>query len=452
MLPKSPLSERPEPLSGVADLQRKTTKNEKPLQHQAEAAIWRPRPWMCVAVSVLLASLSFETVLAERRPGEIQKLAKNPADQLRQLDYDSISASDLPRSRELQPAPKLQSQFEALHLDRGLEGYEANRRLHKPPPLKKTYFSPSWQGSTGGMDMPWAYVLPEGDFVVALGAKKRRVSSDYWPTVYQKIEGIDRSVTVNYGLLGFFELTAVMDNQNREFRYAAQNDFITGLPLAPAVFRGDKTFKGFGAKGAYSTDDFQIAVGIFSALFDNQDRNTFSFFDYDRLQTIYAVGSTQVGKTFAGHLSAKYVTYDWEGSIYPSGATDGSPVKGGPPNRDGGNRRGFGPALEAGNAPVFQLPDGSLTQDGTAPGAVAVGKGTTNWFNIGMGLDAEVSKNFRVLFEVNGETGVDFNGIGKWFFNVGGRYERTNWSATLGLRHVGAQGYREPVLSLAYRF
>ncbi|MBI3890059.1 MAG: hypothetical protein HY303_00860 [Candidatus Wallbacteria bacterium] len=126
---------------------------------------------------------------------------------------------------------------------------------------------------------------------------------------------------------------------------------------------------------------------------------------------------------------------------------------------DGRWRRGFGPGHSRNGFPVFQIVDstradnGSFVQDPPAGvKVVQVGKGASDWIDLGFGIDYEPSRNLRLIGEMNWESGINFIGSEDWYVNVGARYSRANWAGTFGMRHVNSRGYREPILSVAYRF
>lgn len=428
-----------------------------------------------------LAMLAPSAAQAETKPAAVpakspsvrcKPLPEKASNQLGALDYRILGKEAVAPSKSAGADPDLDGQLELLNLEKTNKGYKEMKDPPKKPPLEKKIWVPSWTGTTGGLDLPWAYVLKKGSLVASVVAKDRDTGSIYWPLVYKKISGADRGLTVSYGLFEGFEVSADLDREDRTFQYAQQKDAYTGLTVPSAQFHGDRTLSGFGLKGAATTDDLQFAVGLHATSFRNLDRNVIEFHDYDRMNSIYAVASTKEGRRFKGHFSAAYVTYDWGGSIYPSGATT-APNPANPSATTyrelvvdgvyGARRPGFAPGraspgISGRGEIVYMLPDGTLSQDpASAATGKAVGKVSSDWFNLGFGLDVEISRNLLLLGELTWETGIDFIDVGgrqldSWFVNAGARYTRRNWAATFGVRHVNTRDYREPILSLAYRF
>lgn len=425
-------------------------------------------PWRTCALALLVALAP----ATPSRAGSVldapvrRNVGGGPASQIEALDYRILEKSALPGKKKVSADPSLRQQMDALDLQKSREDF---RQIKEPPPAPKLDYSqwvPSWMGTTGGLDLPWAYSLPRGKWVVGLIAKDRDADSRFWPQVYRNISGSDRGLAVNYGLRDGLELTVDLDRQDRTFLYAPQ-PALNNPAAAPssARFQGDPVLAGGGLKGTVKFDDVQLAVGFHASSFRNLDRNVIEFHDYDRLNNLYAVVSTREGKQLSGHLSARYVTYDWGGSIFPSGATAASAATAGSGDDSifvdpaGIARRGFGPGHSQNGYPVFQIVDpsrpdnGAIVQDPPAGvNVVRVGKGSSDWYNLGFGLDFEPSRNLKLMGEVVWETGINFFGAEAWFVNTGARYSRANWAATLGMRHVSSRGYREPVLSVAYRF
>ncbi|MBI4872242.1 MAG: hypothetical protein HY814_11820 [Candidatus Riflebacteria bacterium] len=445
---------------------------------------------LCLLAVALLGLSAATTVRAgdAAPPTHRATMPALAADQLGALDYRMLPCSTAAKTAKLTPDPDLRAQMDILDLEKSKSEYKEIKQPPPKPKLDTQCWVPSWMGTTGGMDLPWASVLPRGQAVVSLVAKERDAGAAYWPLVYRKLDGSDRGLTFGYGVYDGVEVTLDLDKEDRDFVYAPQINLNnpTAAPTS-ASFHGDRTLFGGGAKASYALDDLQVALGFHTTAFRNLDRNVIEFHDYDRMNNIYAVASTREGARLGGHFTARFVTYDWDGSIFPSGATTGAvPAGGSSPlavDPNGVARQGFGPAHQRHGFPVYRRRDGSLTQNpneaatlssggstflgtGLTPGQQTagtltldqVGKGSNHWINLGFGADFLFGKRLRLLGEINWETALDFvadpqgNVLESWFLNLGLRYEQKSWAATVGMRHLNTTDYREPVASVAWRF
>ncbi|MBI3893459.1 MAG: hypothetical protein HY303_18225, partial [Candidatus Wallbacteria bacterium] len=85
-----------------------------------------------------------------------------PDAQMDTLDYHLIDRADVPKKKKLDGDPSLRKQLEALDLGKSKNDFQKLKENKPEPGLDTSQWIPGWMGTTGGLDLPWAYSLAKG--------------------------------------------------------------------------------------------------------------------------------------------------------------------------------------------------------------------------------------------------------------------------------------------------
>lgn len=181
----------------------------------------------------------------------------------------------------------------------------------------EVHYLPGLSGSTGLVDIPVAYTLPRGRWMLSTQSEKVDGNANYWPTVYRAVKGNANRLHAGYGVASDTEMNLTVENWNHELHYF---DPIFGVD--PNFSAENKLFFGIGAKRAFQlTDRVWAGVGVRYQHYEEQDRAVTELHEYERFSHAFATASWQASDSLYVHAMFKYVVYDWDGDRPASGAS-----------------------------------------------------------------------------------------------------------------------------------
>lgn len=344
--------------------------------------------------------------------GENQSISNlDLKDSLEALNFDQTARRDIhERPQGLDHGKKLVDRLADLNLKTTAYRTERRQKGKTPAPRRQPYrhFMPALGGMTGLIDMPVAYTQPKRTWVVSAMADRLRADSEYWPLPYRSIEGDSTYYSVNYGARDDVELTLTGEFWDKDVQYA---DATFGT--LPRFTTKDQFFLGAGMKYSFPVEYHDlgermwIGLGARFQLFDNQDRNVTEIHEYDRFSTVYLTASTKGTETLFGHFTYKYISYDFKGGRFPSGATGAFP--------------GYSP--------------------------------TNAWAQLGLAVEWFMFPDVVVFTELVQDTNVIFAGtLNQFNWNAGVRYQLKDFGVGFWAKRINLPGLSQSGVQASVRF